>query len=115
MKSPIPRPTSSVSWLFKPLRPFRVAILVTSISIPLVLAENVPIYKNANEPVSDLQGFQRVSLKPGETKSVSISVPAKELELLDRDMKRVIEPGSFTVMVGSHSENLPLKGAFSVK
>jgi len=82
--------------------------------------EVVQVYLRDNlasvvRPLKELKGFQRVSLSPGETKTVSVSIPAKELELLNRDMKRVIEPGSFTVMVGSNAENLPLKGAFSVK
>jgi len=82
--------------------------------------EVVQVYLRDNlasvvKPLKELKGFQRVSLKPGESKSVSVSIPAKELEVLNREMKRVIEPGSFSVMVGSHAENLPLKGAFSVK
>ena len=81
--------------------------------------EVVQVYLRDNlasvvKPMKELKGFQRVSLNPGETKSVSISIPAKELETLNPDMKRLIEPGSFNVMVGSNAENLPLKGAFTV-
>lgn len=82
--------------------------------------EVVQVYLRDNlasvvRPLKELKAFQRVSLKPGEIKSVSLSIPAKELEILNRNMKRVIEPGSFNVLVGSNAENLPLKVAFSVR
>ena len=51
MQTPIQKHTSSAAWLLKPLPPFRVAVLMASISMPLVFAENVPLYKNADAPV----------------------------------------------------------------
>jgi beta-glucosidase len=62
----------------------------------------------------NLCGFERVPLQPGETKTVSFKIPAKALELIDRQGRRVVEPGRFLVFVGSSSENLQLKGSFAV-
>jgi len=56
--------------------------------------------------VKELRGFHRVSLKPGETKTVTFALGFNELSFLNRDMKRVVEPGTFTVMVGGNSVDL---------
>lgn len=63
----------------------------------------------------ELKGFERVHLKPGETKRVSFEVPSGDLALLDRNMRLVTEPGTFTVMVGSSSEDVRLKGSFELQ
>ena len=62
----------------------------------------------------NLCGFERVPLQPGETKTISFKIPAKALELIDRQGHRVVEPGRFLVFVGSSSEDLRLKGSFTV-
>jgi beta-glucosidase len=46
---------------------------------------------------------------------LNFTVPAHELALWNREMKQVVEPGVFTVMLGSSSENIKLKGSFVVK
>ncbi|MCF6268982.1 MAG: glycoside hydrolase family 3 C-terminal domain-containing protein [Melioribacteraceae bacterium] len=51
-------------------------------------------------PVKKLVAFQRVSLKPDEAKTVTLSIPSIQLALYNREMKQVIEPGDFQVMVG---------------
>ena len=63
----------------------------------------------------NLCGFERVALKPGETKSVTFKLPAAALELINRQNQRVVEPGTFKVMVGSSSEDIRLAGEFTVK
>lgn len=62
----------------------------------------------------NLAGFERVSLQPGETKTVTFKLPASALELINRQNQRVVEPGAFKVMVGSSSTDLRLKGGFAV-
>ena len=57
-------------------------------------------------PVKELRGFKRVSLNPGETKTVEFTLGPDELSYLNRDMKRVVEPGTFEVMVGGNSVDL---------
>ena len=54
----------------------------------------------------NLAGFERVHLQPGETKEVKFTIDRKHLELLDADMKWVVEPGEFVVMAGSSSEDI---------
>ena len=65
-------------------------------------------------PVKQLRGFERVSLKPGETKSVTITLTAEDLQLLDRDMHWRVVPGEFQIMVGKSSEDTPLQGTLKV-
>jgi beta-glucosidase len=56
--------------------------------------------------VKELRGFHRVSLNPGETKTVDFTLGPNELSYLNRDMKRVVEPGTFEVMAGGNSVDL---------
>ena len=62
----------------------------------------------------NLRGFERIHLKPGETRSVSFTLTPDDLSLWDRDMKFVVEPGMFRVMIGSSSEDIRLKGEFEI-
>lgn len=64
--------------------------------------------------VKELRGFERISLNPGETKTVTFKLTPKELEMLDSNMKWVVEPGWFNVMVGSSSEDIRLDGRFEI-
>ncbi|HEY7808359.1 MAG TPA: glycoside hydrolase family 3 N-terminal domain-containing protein [Croceibacterium sp.] len=57
-------------------------------------------------PVKELAGFQRVTLQPGETKQVTLAIRPDSLALWNREMKRVIEPGTFTIMAGPDSQYL---------
>jgi len=61
---------------------------------------------SVTRPVKELAGFQRVTLKPGETRQVTITIRPDSLALWNREMKRVIEPGTFTIMAGGNSQDL---------
>jgi len=63
----------------------------------------------------NLRGFERVSLAPNERKTINFTVQPDDLALWNREMKRVVEPGKFIVMVGASSSNIKLKGSFMVK
>ncbi|MDR1332399.1 MAG: glycoside hydrolase family 3 C-terminal domain-containing protein [Tannerella sp.] len=65
-------------------------------------------------PVKALKGFRRVSLKPGESREVDFHIGAEALWLWNREMKRVVEPGEFTVMAGRASDNILLEGSLTV-
>jgi beta-glucosidase len=54
-------------------------------------------------PVRELKAFQRVTLKPGESRAVNLRVAGKDLAFYGLDMKRVVEPGTFRVYVGPNS------------
>src|SRR5581483_1949689 len=61
---------------------------------------------SVTRPVKELRGFQRVSLDPGQTRTVEFTVGPDELSFLNRDMHRVVEPGAFKIMVGGNSAEL---------
>jgi beta-glucosidase len=65
-------------------------------------------------PIKQLRGFERVDLKPGESKHVTLTLKPEDLELLDRDLHWQVVPGDFEVMVGRSSEDLPLKQVLKV-
>ena len=58
---------------------------------------------SVTRPVKELRGFARVTLQPGESKTVTFKLGPDELSLIDRRMQRVVEPGRFDVMVGTSS------------
>jgi beta-glucosidase len=62
----------------------------------------------------NLRGFERIHLKPGETKTVSFMLTRDDLALWNRQMQFVVEPGKFKVMIGSGSEDIRLNGQFEV-
>jgi len=61
---------------------------------------------SVTRPVKELRGFRRIALNPGETKTVELALGPNELSFLNRDMRRVVEPGTFRVMVGGNSDEL---------
>ncbi len=64
---------------------------------------------------SVLRGFERVSLAPGETKTVKFTLQPDDLAILDKNMNWTVEPGKFVVMIGNSSEDIKLKKEFTVK
>jgi len=66
-------------------------------------------------PVQELKAFQRVHLKAGEARQLVFLVTPEMLIMLDKDMKRVIEPGEFRILVGSSAADIRLQGMFNVQ
>jgi len=58
------------------------------------------------QPAKELKGFRRIELKSGEQKTVEFEVPVSELGLYGIDLKYVVEPGEFDVMVGGSSAEM---------
>ncbi|MEL6569869.1 MAG: glycoside hydrolase family 3 C-terminal domain-containing protein, partial [Pseudomonadota bacterium] len=58
---------------------------------------------SVTRPVKELKGFQRVSLAPGETLTVTFEITPESLQFFNREMERVVEPGTFEIMVGNSS------------
>ena len=58
---------------------------------------------SVSRPVRELKAFKRVTLKPGESRAVDLRVAVRDLWFYGLDMKRVVEPGTFRVFVGSSS------------
>jgi len=61
-----------------------------------------------------LRGFRRMTLKPGECKTVRFTLVPDDLSLLNRDMQRVVEPGMFDVYIGRSSRDIRLQGEFEI-
>ena len=64
---------------------------------------------SATRPVKELKGYQRIFLKKGQTKQVSFDIDKNTLAFYDIDMNYCVEPGDFTIMVGSSSHSKDLK------
>ncbi len=60
-------------------------------------------YASRVRPVKELKGFKRVSLDPGEKKTVTFTLAGDDLAFYNPEMKRVVEPGTFDIMVGGSS------------
>jgi beta-glucosidase len=73
------------------------------------------VVSSVTRPVKQLRGFEKIALKPGETRTVRFKLGREDLSLLDRDLHRVVEPGGFRVMVGSSSADIRLNGEFEVR
>jgi beta-glucosidase len=58
---------------------------------------------SVTRPVMQLRGFQRITVRPGEKRTVTFTIGPDDLSLLDADMHWVVEPGTFDMMVGPSS------------
>jgi beta-glucosidase len=63
-------------------------------------------YASVTRPVKELKDFKRVNLKPGEQKTVAFDITPEKLAFYDANMKWIVEPGDFTVMVGPSSADV---------
>jgi beta-glucosidase len=64
-------------------------------------------------PVKELKGFARVTLKPGETRRLTITLDRRAFSFYDTSQKDWrAEPGEFAVLVGGSSDDIRLKGTF---
>jgi beta-glucosidase len=61
---------------------------------------------SVTRPVKELKDFARVSIEAGQTKTVTFKVTPAKLQFYNREMKRVVEPGTFEIMVGGNSVDL---------
>ena len=77
-------------------------------------AEVVQLYvrdlvSSVTRPVKELKGFERVFLRAGETKTVTLDITPESLAFYDANMDYVVEPGEFAIMVGSSSRDCDLQ------
>ena len=61
---------------------------------------------STSQPLKQLKHFERVFIPKGETRRVTFHLTADDFSIVGRDMKRVVEPGEFHVMVGASSEDI---------
>ena len=67
------------------------------------------LISSVTRPIKELKGFKKVSLKPGETKTIEIDITSDSLAFYDINMKYVVEPGDFEIMVGTSSRDVDLQ------
>jgi len=65
-------------------------------------------------PVKELKGFKRVTLQPGEARTMAFILSTAQLAFYNLEMEYILEPGTFEVLIGSSSEDIQLKGRFEV-
>lgn len=73
------------------------------------------VLSSVARPVLELKGFQRISLKPGETRHVVFAITQEQLKMLDKELNEVVEPGEFRLMVGGSSRDIRLKAMLRVR
>lgn len=64
------------------------------------------VVSSVTRPVKELAGFKRITLEPGQSTTVDIPIRSDAFALWNGEMRRVIEPGEFTIMVGPNSQDL---------
>jgi beta-glucosidase len=65
--------------------------------------------------VKELRAFEKVALEPGEEKPVEFTLGFDDFSLLDENLKRVVEPGAFELMIGASAADIRLKGTVEVR
>jgi beta-glucosidase len=65
-------------------------------------------------PIKELKGYQRLTLNPGETKTIVFHLPVNQLAFYDVDLNLIVEAGKINVLVGSSSEDIRLWGEFEI-
>lgn len=70
-------------------------------------------FASTAQPMMQLKKFSRIFIPKGETKHVSFTLEAEDLEIVDQEMNHVVETGDFTVMIGPSSDNIILKATFT--
>jgi len=67
------------------------------------------LVSSVTRPVKELKGFKRVWLEPGERTTVALDITPGALSFFDVNMKYVVEPGDFEIMIGTSSRDADLK------
>lgn len=80
--------------------------------VQLYLRDN---FSSVVTPPIQLKNFKKVNIKKGETSKIELQLSFDDLALFNIDMQRVVEPGKFTVMLGSASDDIHLTGTFLIE
>lgn len=72
-------------------------------------------YASVARAEKQLRDFQRLHLKIGETKRVRFTLTEEDFSIIDQNMKQIVEPGMFTIMIGSSSEAIRLSGELKIE
>ena len=72
-------------------------------------------FASTAQPIQQLKKFKRVFIPKGEKRSVTFTLDADDLSIIDANMQRVVEPGDFTVMIGPSSDHIAIKTKITVE
>lgn len=67
------------------------------------------LFSSVTRPIKELKGFQKASLASGKTRTVAIDITPESLAFYDINLKYVVEPGEFAIMVGNSSRDSDLQ------
>lgn len=67
------------------------------------------LVSSVTRPIKELKGFKKISLKPKETQTVALDITSESLAFWDVNMKYLVEPGDFEIMVGNSSRDQDLQ------
>lgn len=67
------------------------------------------------QPIKQLKHFKRIFLEPDQEEKICFTLDQNDLSIIGTDMKRIVESGMFTVMIGSSSQKIELKSSIEVK
>lgn len=70
---------------------------------------------SVSRPMMELKGFQRVYVPAGESKKIEFEITPDMLSMLNEQMQRVVEPGTFRIMIGTSANNIRLRGIIEVE
>ena len=73
------------------------------------------VISTVSTPTKELKGFEKITLGQGKKQTVEFKLTPEHLSLLDQHLERVVEPGTFDIMIGSSSEDIKLKGSVTVR
>jgi beta-glucosidase len=71
-------------------------------------------YASVPRPVKELKGYSRLTLDPGERKTVLFHLPVNQLAFYNHDFDLILEPGRVEVLLGSSAEDIRLRGALEI-
>ncbi|MEH7494043.1 glycoside hydrolase family 3 C-terminal domain-containing protein [Neobacillus niacini] len=108
---------SSAKYLLSKNEPLSISIEVTNIG-PVSGKEVVQLYihdqnSKLERPFKELKGFKKIFLKPGQTKKVTFAIDKRALSAFDDKLNKwIAEPGKFTVLIGSSSQDIKQEAEF---
>ncbi len=134
---PVPAAHDYVEMSAKPLYPFGYGLSYTSfeysdLTITGLAAtfkvtntgkckgdEVVQLYLNQGlssvvQPERQLKAFKRITLEPGETRTVTLHLDYDDLAIVDANMKWTVEPGTYHILIGSSSNDIRLRGRITI-
>ncbi|MBV8251886.1 MAG: beta-glucosidase BglX [Chitinophaga sp.] len=99
---------------FKPGGQITATVTVTNTSkqdgVEIVQLYTRDLVGSITRPVKELKGFQRITLKAGESKEVTFTITANDLKFYNSELKFVAEPGEFKVFIGGNSRDVKEAG-----